>query len=102
MKALLAKQVMHKQLNRRLIALRTLSVAASDSDVRTDPQKTIQLVLNGIESQQRQRRCRNDAVANACMHMRAWQPSVSDLRSCCLVHIYAHPHASAQHTCQSA
>jgi len=46
-----AKQVAHKQLNRRLIALRTLSVAASDSDVRTDLQKLIQSVLNNVEAQ---------------------------------------------------
>ena len=39
-----AKQVAHKQLNRRLIALRTLSVAASDSDVvrtRRNPHRSL-------------------------------------------------------------
>lgn len=68
MKALLAKQVTHKQLNRRLIALRTLSVAASDSDVRTDLQKTIQSVLASIDDQATAGALsRNDAVTNACM-----------------------------------
>jgi hypothetical protein len=68
MKALLAKQVVHKQVNRRLIALRTLSVAASDSDVRTDLQKHIQSVLNDVESQATSgAQSRNDAVTNACM-----------------------------------
>ena len=68
MKGLLAKQVVHKQLNRRLIALRTLSVAASDSDVRTDLQKHIQFVLNSVESQAAAGTLsRNDAVTNACL-----------------------------------
>ena len=68
MKGLLAKQVVHKQLNRRLIALRTLSVAASDSDVRTDLQKHIQSVLNSVESQAAAgAQSRNDAVTNACL-----------------------------------
>jgi hypothetical protein len=63
-----AKQVTHKQLNRRLIALRTLSVAASDSDVRTDLQKLIQSVLNGVEAQATAGTLsRKDAVSNACM-----------------------------------
>jgi len=68
MKALLAKQVAHKQLNRKVIALRTLSVAASDSDVRTDLQKHIQLVLNDVESKAMAGALsRNDTVTNACM-----------------------------------
>jgi len=63
-----AKQVQHKQLNRRLIALRTLSVAASDSDVRTDVQKLVQSVLKQVDSQATAGALsRNDAVTNACM-----------------------------------
>ena len=67
-----AKQIAHKHLNRRVIALRTLAVAASDSDVRTDLQKLIQSVLATVAQQATAGGLsRKDAVSHALMQYAA-------------------------------
>ena len=68
---ILAKQVMHKQFNRRIVALRTLSVAAADADVRTELLKAIVEIFGTVapdkaESAQGSRKKERD-VERACL-----------------------------------
>ena len=65
-----AKEVAHRQLSRRVFALRTLSVSSADSDVRTDLQGLVREILAGVHHAVQTGGARSrtkDAVEHACL-----------------------------------